>query len=208
MTDVEKFLRAIRITDMNYHPGACKWQDYLTTGELTYFTSKDGARDLMVGIDHIKLKEEVLNLAIENISKYYGDRLSTTKTYNGTVNEIVSKIELIRKAPSLDVAFNTISGYLLSPDSSIQTIKILKGDIKGNENEVTTFSINESVCSYLNELLEYRKNIINKKDNLSISGEKEWLLKEHQYLMRIQELENMVASLQDQLGQTDSPPNR
>ena len=208
MSNIEKFLKAVTITDTKYYPGACKWQDYLVNGEVNYFTSTGGARDLMVDVDHEQLKEELTNLAIKKICEYYGNILSNTTTHNKTLNEIVVNINLIRQLSDPIEEYNIISDYLLSPTAIIDTIEILKGHIKGNDKEATTLSVNEDVHSYLNELMEFKKNINNKKDEQSLSAEKEWLLKEQEYLRRIKELEATVASLQAQLGQTDSPPNR
>lgn len=57
--EIETLLQAIMLTEKKYGKGTTKWIDYLYHGDISCFTSTDGARDMMEPLDSKMLLKKV-----------------------------------------------------------------------------------------------------------------------------------------------------
>lgn len=187
MTDVQKFTRAIDITNLVYRQGSCLWQEYLKNGNVNVFTSKNGARDLMKDVNYEALKETVFKKIFENLINYYRVPTNSTTSSNLAANYIALNTNFYRNQGISLETYDMICEELLKPQYGFETLRLIKNIISTVPNSLTIEDLNFNTACFLNELL-YTKERTRKNEPTV-----------NRLLQRIEELELENKELKEQL---------
>lgn len=85
--DLEQLLKAIQITEQKYGEGTVKWMDYLNSGDVTCFTSSNGARQMVSSLNYQELQRKVCAKALYQLYNYLCNHHVSSK--NKVVNHLV-----------------------------------------------------------------------------------------------------------------------
>lgn len=164
--DLAKFIYAVRMTIQKSSSEKRKVQvfNYLKDGDLNFFLSTDGVRELMKDINYQKLRLEVFVCIFENILSYFSKVVPYQKSTNKVVGHLVDCILWeFDSSEDLEAIFeeamsNFISNAEQNREMASEAFEILLGNIIVDSKSPLKTDLEvqrKLLCGCLSELISF-----------------------------------------------------
>lgn len=169
--DLENFMKAIEITEKKFGPGKGRvsFFQYLENGDVSIFSSRDGARDFLSSLDYKIVCQKVVLTMLQNIMAYFETVIPFQTPSNPVVINFIDRVNWeFENSEQLNQIYDEVIDNLFSngkrnAETIAYSLDILAGNISQNMKSLPRPELDiqrERTCSYLKQLIYYTEECL------------------------------------------------